>query len=90
MIMVSVVDDRNLGIALGAAEYLIKPIDWDRLITVLEKLRRKAKGSVVLVVEDDPRAREMLRRIIEKQGWQVDEAENGRVGMERVVEQVRR
>src|SRR5256885_4218145 len=51
VIMVTVVDDKNLGFALGAADYLIKPIDWDRLIAVLEKNRRIANGSPLLVVE---------------------------------------
>jgi len=38
----------------------------------------------VLVVEDDPATREMLRRTLEKEGWQVTEAENGRVGLEKL------
>ena len=88
VIMVTVVDDKNLGFALGAADYLIKPIEWDRLISVLEKHRRHITGSQVLVVEDDSEAREMLRRAAEKHGWQVVEAENGRVGLERIAAQL--
>jgi len=84
VIMVTVVDDKNLGFALGASDYLIKPIDWDRLIAVLEKHRRHINSSQVLVIEDDPQTREMLRRAAEKHGWQVVEAENGRVGLERI------
>jgi len=84
VIMVTVVDDKNLGFALGAADYLIKPIDWDRLVAVLEKHRRLANGSPLLVVEDDSETRDMLRRAAEKHGWQVMEAENGLVGLERL------
>lgn len=40
----------------------------------------------MLLVEDDPVTREMLRRTLEKEGWQVVEAENGRVGLERMAE----
>jgi signal transduction histidine kinase/CheY-like chemotaxis protein len=87
VIMMTVVDDKNLGFALGAADYLIKPIEWDRLIAVLEKHRPHIVGSRVLVVEDDPPTREMLRRAAEKHGWEVVEAENGRVGLERVAAQ---
>ncbi len=88
VIMTTIVDDKNLGFALGAADYFIKPIDWNRLVAVLEKHRRRAAGSHVLIVEDDPRTREMLRRAAEKQGWQVVEAGNGRAGLERVAERV--
>ena len=88
VIMVTVVDDKNLGFALGASDYLIKPIDWDRLIAVLEKHRRHINGSQILVIEDDPQTREMLRRAAEKHGWQVVEAENGRVGLERITQEI--
>ncbi len=88
VVMLTVVDDRNLGFALGAADYLIKPIEWERLMAVLEKHRPRLNGSRVLVVEDDPSAREMFRRAAEGHGWTVVEAENGRVGLERVSEAV--
>jgi signal transduction histidine kinase/CheY-like chemotaxis protein len=84
VIMLTVVDEKNLGFALGATDYLVKPIEWERLLAVLHKLRRHPAGSQVLVIEDDPETREMLRRAIQKQGWEVVEAENGRVGLERV------
>ncbi|MGA2658129.1 MAG: response regulator [Verrucomicrobiota bacterium] len=86
VIMTTIVDDKNLGFALGAADYFIKPIDWNRLLAVLEKHRQRAAGSHVLIVEDDPQTRELLRCAAEKQGWQVVEAGNGRVGLERVAE----
>jgi len=88
VIMITVVDDKNLGFALGASDYLIKPIEWDRLLAVLERHRPRMVGSQVLVVEDDPEARDMLRRAAEKHGWEVTEAENGRVGLERVAAQI--
>ena len=88
VIMITVLDDKNLGFALGATDYLIKPIEWNRLTAVLEKHCRHMVRSQVLVVEDDPQTREILRRAAEKQGWQVVEAENGRVGLERVAAQI--
>ena len=86
--MLTVVDDKNLGFALGAADYLIKPIEWERLIAVLEKHRHRLNASRLLVVEDDPDAREMLRRAAESHGWEVVEAENGRVGLECIAKAV--
>jgi CheY-like chemotaxis protein len=91
VIMMTIVDDKNMGFALGAADYFTKPIDFQRLHLVLEKYRKPAGLShrshtqadqpTVLVIEDDPSAREMLRRTLEKDGWQVTEAQNGKAGL---------
>jgi PAS domain S-box-containing protein len=79
VIMVSVMEDRNLGFALGASEYVTKPIDRDQLRRIVARYRRD--GARVLVVEDDPATRELLRRYLEAEGWAVDEAENGEAGL---------
>jgi CheY-like chemotaxis protein len=79
--MLTIVDDRNLGYALGAADYLTKPIDRERLVAVLEKYRRDLP---VLVVDDDVALRHLLRRLLEPEGYAVLEAENGRVALERL------
>jgi len=84
VIMVTIVDDRNLGYALGATDYLTKPVDRDRLAALVRKYRRHGGRDVVLVVEDDAGTRDMLRRTLEKEGWDVVEAENGRVGLAQV------
>ena len=84
VIMLTIVDDKHIGFALGAADYFTKPIDWSRLSVVLQKYRKADGPQSVLVVEDDPATREMLRRALEKEGWRVVEAENGRVGLEQL------
>jgi GAF domain-containing protein/CheY-like chemotaxis protein len=81
VVMLTIVDDRNLGYALGAADYLTKPIDRERLVTVLEKYRRDLP---VLVVDDDVEVRQLLRRMLEPEGYTVVEAENGRAALERL------
>jgi CheY-like chemotaxis protein len=85
VVMLTIVDDRNMGFALGAADYFTKPIDWQRLGAVLQKYRRLSVAQTVLIVEDDERTREMLRRTLQKEGWQVREAANGRLGLEEMV-----
>ena len=70
VIMLTIVDNRNLGYALGAADYLTKPIDRERLAAVLLRYRGNAATSA-LVVEDDAASREMLRRMLESEGWMV-------------------
>jgi PAS domain S-box-containing protein len=87
VIMLSFLEDTGLGFALGAADYLTKPIDRDRITTLVTRYRRAAAAQV-LVVEDDDATREMLRRTLANDGWQVGEAENGRVALDRVAEQI--
>ena len=87
VLMLTIVDDKNLGYALGAADYLTKPVDRDRLVAILKKYRGKDPSHLVLVVEDDAAAREILQRTLEKEGWAVTAAENGRVALQRVAEQ---
>ena len=81
VIMLTIVDDKNLGYALGASDYLTKPLDRERLLSVLNKYRRDAP---VLVVDDDAALRELMRRVLEGAGYTVVEAENGRVALERL------
>jgi CheY-like chemotaxis protein/anti-sigma regulatory factor (Ser/Thr protein kinase) len=86
VIMLTIVDDKGKGYALGAAEYMVKPIDRDRLAAVLRPYRSASHPFRVLVVEDEAVTREMLRRALEKEGWDVIEAEHGRAALELVAE----
>jgi signal transduction histidine kinase/DNA-binding response OmpR family regulator len=81
VIMITTVDDPMMGRALGAAEYLAKPLDRDRLVSVLRKYRPAARDSTVLVVEDDAAALELTSRALEQDGWAVKTAENGRIAL---------
>jgi CheY-like chemotaxis protein len=83
VVMLTMVDDRGLGYALGAADYLTKPVDRERLLALLE---RHAAGRSVLVVDDDADLRTLVRRVLEREGYTVREAENGRIALERVRE----
>jgi len=83
VVMLTLAENRALGYALGATEYLTKPVDRDRLMAVLGNLLGDG-ASKVLVIEDDDETREMMRRVLQKQGCTVAEAENGKVGLERV------
>ena len=84
VIMLTIVEEKSMAYALGASEYLTKPIDRGRLVAVLERYRREDHAQSILVVEDDPAMRDFLRRALEPGGWVVDDAENGQVGLARV------
>ena len=82
VVMMTIVDNQNLGYALGASDYLLKPINRKQLGTVLQKYQLDQSSNLILVVEDDTDTRIMLRRQLEKEGWQIIEAENGRKALE--------
>jgi CheY-like chemotaxis protein/nitrogen-specific signal transduction histidine kinase len=84
VIMVTMVDDPERGFTLGAADYATKPVDRARLSQLLKKHTCPHPPCPVLLVEDDPVARKLTRAILEKEGWKVSEAENGRVALERM------
>jgi CheY-like chemotaxis protein len=81
VVMISMLDSQAMGYALGAADYLLKPFDRERLVAVLRRYRCQRPPCPVLVVEDDPPTREVLRRTLEANGWVVCEAVNGRQGL---------
>jgi signal transduction histidine kinase/DNA-binding response OmpR family regulator len=81
VMLVTVVEDRNLGFSLGAAEFMTKPIDRDRFLAALEKHCPTKTGRRVLVVEDDAANRELIHRVLKERGWTVNEADNGAVAL---------
>jgi PAS domain S-box-containing protein len=81
VIMLTIVDDRGRGYALGAADYLTKPIDWQRLGTILKKYLPSDRKAPVLVIDDDPECRNMLQRYLEREGLRIVTAEDGEAGL---------
>ncbi len=88
VVILTMVDDKNLGFALGASDYLSKPIDWQRLAISLARHRKDVANPLVLVVEDDPSTSDMLARNLQKEGWRTAIASNGRLGLTEVAKAI--
>jgi len=84
VIMLTFTDGRNLSYTLGASDYIVKPIDRAQLIAVLNRHQREHSPRSVLVVDDNDENRQVMCRMLKREGWTVIEAEDGRVGLERV------
>ncbi len=82
VVIVSMTDDRRLGHALGACDYLVKPVDPTRLIDLVERHVGGRSDVDVLLVDDDSTARSLIRRQLVKEGWNISEAANGRAALE--------
>ena len=78
IILVTITDSREMGMALGVYDFLPKPVDWERLARIMGRLRLEHGQRPVLVVEDDDATREQLERTLKKDGWPVLLATNGR------------
>jgi CheY-like chemotaxis protein len=83
VILLSIVDERARGFALGATDYLTKPIDRTRLARVLRELNPRPGGRLLLV-EDDADARTIVRETLAGGGWTLDEAADGRAGLDQL------
>jgi signal transduction histidine kinase/DNA-binding response OmpR family regulator len=83
VIIVSIIDDKASGWALGAADYLTKPVDYKKLAQRLQKYQRGSAAPAtgtsghVLVVDDDAQTRSLLQRTLSHEGWSVSEASSG-------------
>jgi PAS domain S-box-containing protein len=84
VVVLTILDKEDLGFALGAAEFLIKPVDRKRLVKILDGLLER--DAQVLVVEDDEATRSVLSRTLRGSGWHVREARNGKAALESLEE----
>jgi signal transduction histidine kinase/DNA-binding response OmpR family regulator len=67
ILVCSIVQDKTRGFSLGAADYLVKPITEDELRHALERISRDKPINKILVVDDEPSALQLLKRILESQ-----------------------
>ena len=77
VVMLTMVNNREMGFSLGVDDYMLKPIDRADFVATLRKYCNREESSTVLVVEDDLPTREILRMALERENLTVAEAGNG-------------
>ena len=82
VIMLTMVDDPAAGLCLGASEYATKPVNRERLLNLLRKYRCDDESCAVLLVEHQAEERARTRLLLEAEGWQITEAEDGRAALD--------
>jgi signal transduction histidine kinase/DNA-binding response OmpR family regulator len=84
IILLTMLENQEMGFALGAADYLTKPIAAEKLLPVLARhaAPNQRESATVLVVEDDPPSRELVVRMLLQEGVAVKEATNGKEALE--------
>jgi signal transduction histidine kinase/DNA-binding response OmpR family regulator len=82
VIVVSMLDERGRGFALGAAEYLVKPVGKEQLLAALYRAAAMPERKhTVVAIDDDPLAIELVRASLEPEGWTVLGAATGQEGL---------
>jgi CheY-like chemotaxis protein len=84
IVLLSVVDQKNLGYRLGAADYLVKPFEREALLTTLSRAVGHCRR--LLVVDDDPNVADMVRQLLEGESCAVDVARDGREALRAIAE----
>jgi signal transduction histidine kinase/CheY-like chemotaxis protein len=88
VIVVSMLDERGRGFALGAAEYLVKPVGKEQLLAALYRAAAMPEQKhTVVAIDDDPLAIELVRASLEPEGWTVLGAATGQEGLALIREQ---
>jgi len=70
VIIVSVMDNRELGFAFGAFDYLVKPVEPERVVEALERIDHR-RNDKLLVIDDDPALHDMLDDSLRSQGYEL-------------------
>ena len=86
VIMLTMADEPDIGFSLGATDYLTKPVNWDKLSSILNRHKIESDSQTILIVEDDETTREMLKKSLASNDFKVRIAKNGKEGLDKVKE----
>jgi len=89
VVIMSIVDNKELGYRLGASDYLVKPFDRESILGTLSRMSpsRQAPQPVrLLVVDDDPKVVDIVRQLLEDEPYEVRSAQDGREALETIAQ----
>ena len=81
VVIVSMLDERGKGFALGADEYLVKPVSREDVLSALGRVRALPDRGTLLAIDDDPQAIELVKAVLQPAGWTVVSAADGATGI---------
>jgi CheY-like chemotaxis protein len=85
VVIVSIVEEHGKGFALGAADYLVKPVSREEMVQALQRLGlgrpRPRERVTILTIDDDPLAVELVETILTAEGFRVLKAYGGVEGL---------
>jgi len=78
IVILSVIDQKQIGFALGATDYLIKPIPRSALLETIHKhVPLLDDETTILLVDDDPRSLELLEEALRSAGYETQSVRSG-------------
>jgi signal transduction histidine kinase len=88
VILMSIIEDQNMGFVLGALNYLPKPVDQRRLFSMVSRCVRRKNIAPILVLEEENPLREGIVRILDEEGWQAIEARTPAEAIDEIKRQI--
>ncbi len=86
VVMYTIESNEAKGFSLGAADYLIKPINGKRLLSTLGRYKKPNKRLKVLSIDDDVHSQELILAYLNGPDWEVTTADSGREGLKILTE----
>jgi signal transduction histidine kinase/DNA-binding response OmpR family regulator len=88
VVIVSMTDEQGAGFALGATDYLVKPVDRARLLDALSRcVLPRGEGRTLVAIDDDPVDLDLLEAVLAPEGWRVVRATGGEEGVRAVLKE---
>jgi signal transduction histidine kinase/DNA-binding response OmpR family regulator len=83
VVIISIVDNRDLGVALGADDYFVKPVDRDRLLSRIHEITAQAENGRprLLLIDDDAAVHTLLDEALTSLGFAIESAFSGEEGI---------
>lgn len=84
VVVLTIDDQARRGLTLAVAEYLVKPVEPERLLAVVQRYCRRQDGELpshILIIEDDQALAELVARTLRTAGWPVEVAFDGETGL---------